>query len=238
MNNKRRLCGALLCAASLSACATVTRGTRQDYVIETDPQGAQIALSTGQTCTSPCTLRLKRKHEFTVTATMDGYEPAEARVDSVIRAGGVAGAAGNVLAGGVIGIIVDGSNGSMNDLTPNPLRIAMIRPAALLRWSPRRLLPRLNHRQRRRPQPILLLRWARRKASKAGATITGSKRSGRAVPAALFLPDARVREKFRNRVKNISPREKPGSAPRFSARHSPAGRGESGHGQRPFCPAP
>ena len=125
MNNKMRLCGVLLCAASLSACATVTRGTRQNYVIETDPPGAQIALSTGQTCTSPCTLRLKRKYEFTVSATMEGYEPAEARVDSVVRAGGVAGAAGNVIAGGVIGIIVDGSNGSMNDLTPNPLRIAM-----------------------------------------------------------------------------------------------------------------
>lgn len=125
MNNILRLCGVLLCAASLSACATVTRGTRQNYVIETDPPGAQIALSTGQTCTSPCTLRLKRKHEFTVTATMDGYEPAEARVDSVVRAGGVAGMAGNVIAGGVVGMIVDGSNGSMNDLTPNPLRIAM-----------------------------------------------------------------------------------------------------------------
>ena len=122
-----RLGGVLLCAASLSACATITRGTRQNYTIETDPAGANITLSTGQTCVSPCTLRLKRKHEFTVTATMEGYDPAEASVDSRIRAGGIAGAAGNVLVGGIIGGVIDGTNGSMNDLMPNPLRITMNR---------------------------------------------------------------------------------------------------------------
>lgn len=121
-----RLGGVLLCAASLSACATITRGTRQNYVIETDPAGAQVALSTGQHCTSPCHLRLKRKNEFTVTATMDGYQPAEARVESSVRAGGVAGVAGNVIFGGIIGGVVDATNGSMNDLRPNPLRITMV----------------------------------------------------------------------------------------------------------------
>lgn len=126
MNIYLRMGGAVLCFASLSACATITRGTRQSYVIETDPPGAQIALSTGQTCVSPCRLQLKRKREFIVTATMEGYQPAEARVDSVVRAGGAAGMAGNILVGGLIGGVVDATNGSMNDLRPNPLRIAMI----------------------------------------------------------------------------------------------------------------
>ena len=126
MNRTMRLCGVLLCAASLSACATITRGTRQDYVIETNPEGAQIELSTGQTCTSPCNLRLPRKHDFVVTARMAGYEDARAQVESRVRAGGVAGAAGNVLVGGLIGVAVDGSSGAMNDLRPNPLRIEMV----------------------------------------------------------------------------------------------------------------
>jgi len=125
---KLRLAGVLLCAASLSACATVTRGTRQWYVIETDPAGAAITLSTGQTCTSPCRLKLKRKNAFTVTATLDGYQEATAEVDSRVRAGGVAGVAGNLLVGGIIGGVVDATNGSMNDLMPNPLRIHMLRP--------------------------------------------------------------------------------------------------------------
>ena len=125
VNRYIRLGGLLLCAASLTACATITRGTRQWYVIETNPAGAQVALSSGQSCVSPCRLKLKRRPGFTVTATMDGYEPAEATVDSRIRGGGIAGAAGNLLVGGIVGGIVDGTNGSMNDLMPNPLRITM-----------------------------------------------------------------------------------------------------------------
>ena len=122
-----RLAGVLLCAASLSACATITRGTRQNFVIETDPVGAAVALSTGQTCTSPCNLRLRRKDEFTVTATMDGYEPATAEVRSRMRGGGGAALAGNAIFGGIIGGVVDATNGSLNDLRPNPLRITMTR---------------------------------------------------------------------------------------------------------------
>jgi PEGA domain-containing protein len=126
MNRIYRLAGVLACAASLSACATVTRGTRQNYVIETDPPGAQIALSTGQTCTSPCTLRLKRKAGFTVTATREGYEPATANVVSRLRGGGGAALAGNLLIGGLIGGGIDAATGATNDLRPNPLRIAMV----------------------------------------------------------------------------------------------------------------
>jgi hypothetical protein len=125
MNQMIRLGGVLLCAASLSACATITRGTRQNYVIETDPPGAQITLSTGQHCVTPCTLRLKRKDEFTVTATMDGYERAEAEVRSRMRAGGGTALAGNAIFGGIVGGVVDASNGSLNDLRPNPLHITM-----------------------------------------------------------------------------------------------------------------
>jgi len=125
LNKLLRLAGVLLCAASLSACATITRGTRQWYVIETDPPGANIALSTGQTCTTPCRLKLKRKHDFTVTATMAGYQDATAEVVSRMRAGGGAALAGNVVAGGIIGGVVDATNGSLNDLRPNPLRIVM-----------------------------------------------------------------------------------------------------------------
>jgi len=71
-------------------------------------------------------LRLKRKDDFVVTATMDGYQPAEAEVHSRMRAGGGTALAGNAIFGGIVGGVVDASNGSLNDLRPNPLHITMI----------------------------------------------------------------------------------------------------------------
>ena len=125
VNSIIKLGGLAAATVLLSACATITRGTSQKYNIETTPTEANVKLSTGQTCISPCKLKLKRKDGFIVTASKDGYKDATATVESKVRAGGVAGVAGNVLIGGIIGAAVDGTNGSMNDLTPNPLHLKL-----------------------------------------------------------------------------------------------------------------
>src|SRR6059058_5677855 len=113
-----------LAAASvlLSACATITRGTNQNFVVESSPSEANVKLSTGQTCVTPCTLRMKRKSEFAVTISKDGYRTQESHVHGIMKGGGAAGVAGNVLFGGIIGAGVDASNGSLMNLKPNPLK--------------------------------------------------------------------------------------------------------------------
>jgi hypothetical protein len=121
---------AAVAALLLPACATVTRGTSQKFAIESMPSQAQVALSTGQTCVTPCKLKLKRKHGFTATFTKAGYEPYHAEVRSKFSGGGAAAGAGNVLIGGIIGAAVDGSNGSLNNLTPNPLKVKLVESAA------------------------------------------------------------------------------------------------------------
>jgi hypothetical protein len=113
-------------ALLLPGCATVIRGTSQKFVIESSPPSADVALSTGQACVTPCRLKLKRRQGFTATFTKAGYEPFRAEVKSKLSGGGAAAAAGNVLVGGLIGAAVDGSNGSLNDLTPNPLKVRLI----------------------------------------------------------------------------------------------------------------
>jgi hypothetical protein len=121
---------AVLAALLLSGCATVTRGTSQKFAILSAPPEAQVALSTGQTCVTPCRLKLKRKNGFTATFTKAGYEPLRAEVKSKFSGGGAAAAAGNVLIGGLIGAAVDGSSGALNDLTPNPLKVKLVESAA------------------------------------------------------------------------------------------------------------
>ena len=124
MNTYLRVGAAILAASSLSACATVIRGTSQKFDIVSVPPGADAQLSTGQKCVTPCQLKLKRKTPFTVTFNKDGFQTAEAKVESKFN--GAAAGAGNILLGGVIGAVVDSGNGSMRALKPNPLTVTLV----------------------------------------------------------------------------------------------------------------
>ncbi len=125
MNTYLRGASLFLAAASLSACATVTRGTTQSFTVESSPP-AEVKTSTGFSCPStPCTLKLPRKEGFTVTVTKAGYKTHTSEVVSKMSGGGGAALAGNVLAGGIIGMGVDASSGALNDLTPNPLKVVL-----------------------------------------------------------------------------------------------------------------
>lgn len=117
--------GAVAACVLLSGCATVTRGTRQAFKIESTPTEAKVALSNGETCVTPCKLKIKRRPGFTATFSKEGYQAKTVTVDSEIHGGGVAGGAGNILLGGVIGGIVDGTNGSLYSLSPNPLQVTL-----------------------------------------------------------------------------------------------------------------
>src|SRR5690606_11038782 len=90
-----------------------------------DPTGAEARLSNGLVCETPCSLEVKRRPGFVVTVEKEGYRTVQANVLSTISGGGGAAMAGNVLVGGIIGAGVDASNGSMNELTPNPLHVMM-----------------------------------------------------------------------------------------------------------------
>lgn len=108
-----------------SGCATVTRGTSQAFTITSEPTGANVRLSNGLVCITPCTLELKRRPGFAVTVEKEGYERVITNVASQIANGGGMAMAGNVILGGLIGAGVDASNGSMNELVPNPLHIVL-----------------------------------------------------------------------------------------------------------------
>ncbi|HRQ66166.1 MAG TPA: PEGA domain-containing protein [Xanthomonadaceae bacterium] len=116
---------AVAAVAALSGCATITRGTTQAWTVETDPVGANVELSSGEKCVTPCTLKKKRKDGFTVSIVKDGYRAVRTEVLSSVSGAGAAGMAGNVIVGGLIGIGVDAASGATRDLTPNPLVVKM-----------------------------------------------------------------------------------------------------------------
>lgn len=105
----------------MTGCATVTRGSKDFFEIQSEPTGATVALSNGLNCVTPCGMEMPRKHAFTASFSMEGFKPLSVEVVPKQAAAGSAGMAGNVLIGGLIGIVADSTTGAMKDLDPNPL---------------------------------------------------------------------------------------------------------------------
>ncbi len=121
-------------ALSVGACATVIRGTKDNAHFESTPSGATVTVESISadrlgpfSCITPCELELKRKRDWSVLFELDGYKPVTGTLEPKVTGGGVASGAGNIIAGGIIGIGVDAGTGANLDLRPNPL-IAQLEP--------------------------------------------------------------------------------------------------------------
>jgi len=111
-------------------CASVTRGTTENISIATTPAGATADISgleAPTACVTPCVVQAKRNADITVTINKEGYEPQIIPLTKEIEGAGAAGFAGNLLAGGLIGMGVDAATGAAQDHKPNPV-IVTLRP--------------------------------------------------------------------------------------------------------------
>lgn len=109
-----------------TGCASVTRGTTNQVQINSSPPEAQARTSMGHTCVTPCTLQFSRKDEFTVLITKPGFHSTEIPVKVQLAGAGAAGFAGNVILGGVVGMVVDASTGATLEHVPNPVTATLI----------------------------------------------------------------------------------------------------------------
>ncbi|MGL4488888.1 MAG: translation initiation factor 2 [Rhizobiaceae bacterium] len=122
----KKLVIAALCALA-TGCASLTRGTSEVVEIQVVPADATVTTSLGFSCAAmPCRFKVDRKAEFTVTATKDGFQQQTVNVSTKVSGGGAAGFAGNVIAGGVVGMGVDAATGATLDHYPNPVVINLI----------------------------------------------------------------------------------------------------------------
>ncbi|GAA4022556.1 hypothetical protein GCM10022280_24020 [Sphingomonas swuensis] len=125
---KRVIALAALAAASfgVTGCATVLNGTSQPVNFRSDPDGAVVKLVTGPSCTTPCQFDMKRGSDSMATYSRSGYKSVEVYIQSRLAGSTF----GNILAGGVIGAAVDGSNGASNRLYPNPVYVRLVADGA------------------------------------------------------------------------------------------------------------
>jgi hypothetical protein len=104
-----------------SGCATIIHGTTQDIGITTDPSDADLLVDGSERYKSPTKITLKRKDDHMVEITKDGYQKENINIKSVIS--GVV--AGNLLAGGLIGIGIDALSGGASRLVPESFDIRL-----------------------------------------------------------------------------------------------------------------
>jgi hypothetical protein len=117
----------VLVLALPSGCATLTRGTTEAYQVISDPAGANVTLSSGETCTTPCTLEKKRGDTFAIKIEKEGYLPYETTVNSENCEVGQMALAGNLLLiGTVVWASIDALNGATQELTPNPCQVKLV----------------------------------------------------------------------------------------------------------------
>ena len=117
---------AFLLVHAISGCATITRGTTDVLVIESEPSGATVTTSTGLSGKTPTSFKVSRKGGFVVKIEKEGYEPVEVQVNSKVAGSGAAGMAGNIILGGLIGAAVDAGTGATLDLMPNPIKVKLV----------------------------------------------------------------------------------------------------------------
>ena len=122
-----KISAVLFCALLLSGCATITRGTTDQLQIVSDPSGAAVRTSLNQACVTPCTIQVSRSDQFAVVFSKPGYEDQTINVVTKLAGTGVAGFAGNLLLGGIIGMGVDAATGATLEHVPSPVS-AMLRP--------------------------------------------------------------------------------------------------------------
>jgi len=108
-------------AANLGGCATVVNGTHTSFETDSRPKSAAVKFSNGATCTTPCTLKFRRKDHLRADISLPGYKPTYVLIQS--KLGGAT--FGNVIMGGIVGGVVDASNGASNRLSPNPLIVKL-----------------------------------------------------------------------------------------------------------------
>lgn len=107
------LAGGLL----LVSCATIVSGTKQTVRITSSPSNAAVVIDGVNMGSTPLTTELTKKRVHNVELKLDGYTPYKAALTKKFNPWFI----GNIAFGGIIGVIVDASNGAINNLSPKAI---------------------------------------------------------------------------------------------------------------------
>ena len=123
---KRAVASAALCFLCFN-CASIVHQTTQQVPVKSDPPGAALTVACGDVnndpkLTTPTTITLHRKPDVcTLKLSKEGYKEKEVAFTKSMSPWYL----GNILGGGIIGLIVDAANGAMFDRKPNGVDVKL-----------------------------------------------------------------------------------------------------------------
>lgn len=130
------LLSALVIGFLFSGCASIVSGSYQTIDFRSQPSGASLTVDGVEYGITPAVVDLKRKGRlagessskktYEVVIEMPGYYPYEIELRREVNGWFF----GNVLFGGIIGLIIDAATGSMYKLTPDQIIATMGRTTA------------------------------------------------------------------------------------------------------------
>jgi hypothetical protein len=99
------------------ACGTIMQGSTQQVGISSNPSNASVTINGQNHGNTPMIIDLKRKDSHMVRIQLEGYQPYETSLTRS-TSGWVW---GNIVFGGLIGLVVDATAGGMYKLTPEQI---------------------------------------------------------------------------------------------------------------------
>lgn len=105
------------CLILLSSCATIISGSRQKVRIASEPAAATVYINAIEVGKTPVHKNLKRNQAYELVLKLDGYKPYKTKLEKKFNAWYV----GNILFGGLVGLIVDPITGAMFKLKPEDI---------------------------------------------------------------------------------------------------------------------
>ena len=113
----------LLICFQLSSCASIISGSKQSVSFTSSPTGAAITIQPGDYhIIAPGTLELSRKNgPYRVTFDLVGFEPYSVTLKTSTNGWFW----GNILLGGIIGVLIDTSTGAYIKLEPEELHAVL-----------------------------------------------------------------------------------------------------------------
>ncbi|MDQ8750565.1 PEGA domain-containing protein [Elizabethkingia miricola] len=100
-----------------TSCATIISGSKQAIKFTSTPSEATVFIDEVEVGKTPFETKLERKRGYNVMIKLEGYKPYETKLTKEFNAWYL----GNILFGGIIGLVIDPITGAIYNLTPKQI---------------------------------------------------------------------------------------------------------------------